>query len=219
MNLTERFIKSLPQYNITYEEIIKCHYVGNDTPTGITYFRMCFPDLERQIPEHHTSCICKQAIKNNHYIADENNINIYVLGSCCIKKFINTGLSKTCSICKAIHRNRKDNLCKYCRKNKSDNIIISEDVISIMKIKEDMIKEDIIKEDIKIEDTDIYNICHRCNKNKVKKPFINCYDCNNKHKIEQSHQYKKCISCDKLVHKKYNKCWNCKDSEHHRYTS
>jgi hypothetical protein len=69
-------------------------------------------------PRHKDKCLCDHPISENCYIykKEGKNIKIRVIGNCCIKKFDLQG--RTCEICNAVHRNRKDNYCNDCRANK-----------------------------------------------------------------------------------------------------
>lgn len=81
---------------------------GKDIPYFKTFWGTTTP-----FP-HKDRCVCKQKIKNNYYISPPDKSNHLVLGSCCIKKFIDKR-TQTCDICLKPHRNRKDNFCDFCR--------------------------------------------------------------------------------------------------------
>jgi len=66
----------------------------------------------KHIP-HDDRCVCNHKIFQNCYIYNTKTDEFRVIGNCCIKKFNLQG--KTCSRCKAPHKNRKDNYCKDCR--------------------------------------------------------------------------------------------------------
>jgi hypothetical protein len=68
-------------------------------------------------PKHKDECICEHHISENCYIykKEKKNIQIRVIGNCCIKKFGVGG--KRCKICDTVHKNRKDNYCNSCRKD------------------------------------------------------------------------------------------------------
>ena len=110
--LTERFIKGLKEYDLTFEEITsgKWSYCGGDTGCHYKYWKLCCPNQET--PEKTKWCVCGHPIVENCYITD--GPTILILGNCCIKKFIPKS-SRTCEICKEPHKNRKDNLCNKCR--------------------------------------------------------------------------------------------------------
>lgn len=72
------------------------------------------PQIE--IPQLTSRCLCFHHITHNRYIKNINTGKIYVVGSCCINKFINEELQgRRCSQCNNRHRHSKDNLCKDCR--------------------------------------------------------------------------------------------------------
>ena len=66
--LTERFIRGLEQYNLTYDEIIKGNwkYCGGDRGRHFNYFKLFWGDDD--LPEHENECVCKHYIENNCYI-------------------------------------------------------------------------------------------------------------------------------------------------------
>lgn len=116
-NLTQRFINGLTKYNLTLNEIqnSKWKYCGGDKGSHYNYFKLYFKDKEKDISKnisHKDYCICGTGIIENCYITD--NIQILVLGNCCIKKFIYKS-SRTCEICDEPHKNRKVNRCNDCR--------------------------------------------------------------------------------------------------------
>jgi hypothetical protein len=113
--LTEKFIRGLESYSITYSEVFlsQWRYCGGDTGQHSNYYRLTHPDYE--FPSHHDACVCGHPIKENCYITDGEQM--LVLGNCCIKKFLkkeNSG--RTCGRCGQAHKNRLDNFCKACRK-------------------------------------------------------------------------------------------------------
>lgn len=113
--LTEKFIRGLESYSITYSEVFlsQWRYCGGDTGQHSNYYRLTHPDYE--FPPHHDACVCGHPIKENCYITD--GAQMLVLGNCCIKKFLkkeNSG--RTCGRCGQAHKNRLDNFCRRCRK-------------------------------------------------------------------------------------------------------
>ena len=62
-------------------------------------------------------CMCGHSIVKQCYIQAKGKpeIGLAVVGSCCIKRFIPTGLDLTCERCHDPHKNRKNNLCNMCR--------------------------------------------------------------------------------------------------------
>ena len=72
-------------------------------------------------PELTDECICGQTLAHNCYIRKDVNTplkDILIIGSCCIKKFIDAGKSRKCEKCNADHKNRKYNLCNICKIDK-----------------------------------------------------------------------------------------------------
>lgn len=192
----KKMIKALEKKGLKYDDFRKYHYAGSDNVSGMEYYRKLFPD--RDYPKHIEYCLCNTKIKNNYYITDDTNI--LVLGSCCIKKFVDTGLKKVCSNCKSVHRNRKDNYCNACR-SKKFNYVELDNQPKINNAYDNVIK---IKQ---YNDTNkLYNMCSVCMNDKVKKPYKMCYPCIDKRK----EFYHKCAieDCNKLTDKKYIYCFN-----------
>jgi len=117
MDLTERFLRGLADYNLTVEEIRsgKWRYCGGNQGRHYRYFKNFFNNVE--LPEQEYNCVCGHHIQENCYIT--NDEDLLVLGNCCIKRFLpNETSCRTCQICKKPHKNRKDNLCHNCRKKR-----------------------------------------------------------------------------------------------------
>lgn len=117
IDLTDRFIRGLEEYGLSYDEIEngKWRYCGGASGSHLKYYKLCYKDQE--LPELVDECICGHRIIDNCYITDGNEI--LILGSCCIKKFIPDS-SRTCERCGEPHKNRKVNRCNLCRKGVCD---------------------------------------------------------------------------------------------------
>jgi hypothetical protein len=111
-SLTNKFIRGLKNYNLTYEEIKNSgwKYCGGNQCRHLNYFRLVFKNDE--LPDEVDNCVCGHYITENCYITD--GIRLLVLGNCCIKKFIPKN-TRTCSNCENPHKNRKVNKCNKCR--------------------------------------------------------------------------------------------------------
>lgn len=127
--LSKAFIEGLKtKHNLTYDEVKTWIFCGGhadtsrcaQTPSEFTayenYFRLCFPN--KPFPAIVTTCVCDQTLMHNCYI--RKNVNspieeILIIGSCCIKKFIDSGKVRKCEKCESEHNNRSDNLCNACR--------------------------------------------------------------------------------------------------------
>ena len=83
--------------------------------THYKYFCQRWKDFFRKQPKvpYEDRCVCNHVITQNCYILNTETKDIKIIGNCCIKKFGLQG--KTCSLCNAIHKNRKDNYCNDCR--------------------------------------------------------------------------------------------------------
>jgi len=80
-------------------------------------------------PKHEDDCLCGHDIKWNCYLMKtrQPEIGAIVVGSCCIERFIPTGMRLACKECGAAHRNRKDNICNDCREKKHYVLVPYED--------------------------------------------------------------------------------------------
>lgn len=121
LELSERFIKGLLDYNLTKDEIKDWRYVGgghttDDRKNDIlnNKYRRYFPKA-KQIPPLTDSCICGHPIQENAFISDGKHL--LILGSCCVKRFLPKGLKQTCKKCGCFWKGQNI-LCKDCRKNK-----------------------------------------------------------------------------------------------------
>lgn len=111
-SLTERFIKGLQEYDLTYDEIRNGNwkYYGGNKGSHLAYYNLA--SKNDILPEPTDECICGHKIKYNCYIT--NGTHIIILGSCCIKRFIPAS-TRTCEVCGNPHKNRKKNKCNECR--------------------------------------------------------------------------------------------------------
>ena len=87
-------------------------YVGGNRNHHLNYFNLVYKN-ERELPAHSQFCRCGHKITENCYIADKQD-NIYVIGNCCIKKFMKHS-KRSCEKCQKPHKNRRDNFCNSCR--------------------------------------------------------------------------------------------------------
>jgi hypothetical protein len=113
--LTDKFIKGLEKYNLTFDEIKKWKYCGGNMNRHYNYFKICFKNND--LPDKVHECVCGHHIKENCYITD--GVEILVLGNCCIKRFVPKN-SRTCQVCGEPHKNRVVNRCNDCRKGICD---------------------------------------------------------------------------------------------------
>ena len=110
----EAIISTLKLYNVCFEDFNKFKYAGcKHTSGGIKAFRMIFG--HDNFPKDYNICLCNTNIIKNYYVTNNKHDQIFILGKCCIKKFINTGTSLLCEICNEPHKNRKNNRCNICR--------------------------------------------------------------------------------------------------------
>ena len=112
MDLTQRFMNGLAEYDMTEEDIKKWRWCGGTAnPSDYDYWTKCFPDCSP--PDTEERCICGQKIAIQNWIT--NGEEFLVIGSECRHKFLYYR-GKTCAMCGEPHKNRKDNHCKTCRK-------------------------------------------------------------------------------------------------------
>jgi hypothetical protein len=118
MNLTEKFIKGLQDYNLSLNDIKGWKYVGGNKGRHLNYFKLIFGENSiDEMPIVEEYCVCGHKIKENCYISKGDQL--LVLGNCCIKKFIPKS-SRTCELCEHPHKNRKVNRCNDCRRGVCD---------------------------------------------------------------------------------------------------
>jgi hypothetical protein len=129
--LSNAFINGLKEkYNMSYDDVKTWIFCGGCANTQCekppeefigyeNYFKLCFPDSVFPIIEN--KCVCDATLLHNCYIRKDVNApvsDILIIGSCCIKKFIDAGKVRKCEKCNADHRNRKYNLCNNCKSEK-----------------------------------------------------------------------------------------------------
>jgi hypothetical protein len=108
---------------IDINDLINYRYAGGDSSSHYTYYaKSFFPNVELlnlRFPPHKDKCLCNHDIIRNFYIKKIGDNNpFYVVGSCCIKKFLPSGFRKSCIKCFEPTRNHKDFICNECRKTK-----------------------------------------------------------------------------------------------------
>lgn len=107
----ERFKDGIRRIGYDPQDVINnWRYFGGDYDSHLKYYIMV--SNNETLPQKEHTCVCGQKIKRNCYL--EKDSDIIVLGSCCIKRFINKS-SRTCSVCGANHKNRKHNFCNLCK--------------------------------------------------------------------------------------------------------
>lgn len=93
------------------DTIIKTHIPTTEN----NYWRICKKDNDI-MPKHMGICLCFHDIKYNCFIKNIKTNKIYVVGRCCIKKFVHKEMAgRRCDICLGPHRNSKNNICFDCR--------------------------------------------------------------------------------------------------------
>jgi hypothetical protein len=155
---------------------------------------------KKTIPTIIKKCVCGQKLKRDHYIfnfedydIDENEnilldtfikLNIMlVIGSCCIKKFMDGGMCTRCDFCDDLTRNREHiyldhnllRLCYNCRPYKNLDINIK---CCMCKCK---------RKDITIKNKQF--VCSLCNKGYIKCSYYACYERSYYFKIKDNKHY------------------------------
>ncbi len=117
LELTNKFIRGIEKYGLTYDEIRvnNWKYCGGNTGRHLNYFKLCCRNED--LPDKVDECVCGHRIEENCYITDGDQF--LVLGNCCIKKFIPKS-SRTCEKCGEPHNNRVVDRCNNCRKGLCD---------------------------------------------------------------------------------------------------
>ena len=190
MDLTQKVINGiLEKHNLTPDDLINYKYCGGNSSNHYNYFLLYF-GKNKEFPIVETKCVCKTPIKQNCYIT--NDIDIIVIGNCCIKKFVKN-CKRTCNECGEFHQNNKINKCNNCKE--------------IYKIKNKNHKCKICHCSLKYFNEN--NYCDNCMKN-------SCITCGNYSGLYNlcNHCYnnKKCIICG-INSNKYDKCLSCKNNE------
>ena len=97
-------------------DLTQYKYCGGDYDSHKNYFNLLCKTHNYTKPDKKAICVCEQSIKNNCYIT-KDDINLIVMGSCCIRRFLLNDLKgRTCDKCNKPHKNRVVNLCNDCRK-------------------------------------------------------------------------------------------------------
>ena len=116
----KRFLEGLKNYNLTADEVKDWWYCGGGHTTQIErhriladLFRSHFPDSD--YPELEENCVCGHPIQENAFIT--NGEQLLVLGSCCVKRFTNSGTKRVCKNCKQPWKGDPKRFCKKCRYN------------------------------------------------------------------------------------------------------
>jgi hypothetical protein len=152
----------LKMYELGYEEkdFNKFKYIGS-SKKGI--LAECWKHLENILPKKECFCLCTKEIKENCYIYNQENKEIYVIGNHCINRFIGEkATGKRCDRCGDRHRNSKDNNCNTCR------LIIEEDKQKkALELKNEKYKY------YKVKCKDCFKDCS---------PYVRCYSCNQRYK-------------------------------------
>ena len=189
MALYDKFVAGVIEIGLTEEEIKKWQYCGGDYSSHKNYFDLRFPKMA--YPDHKQWCVCSHYIKKNAYICNETGDynSIIVIGSCCIKRFMENGMHRTCETCGEIHRNSTVNKCNICR-CLCCGIQVKKDGKCIQ-----------CKQKANIEKN--YEKCSVCDT--LKKIGIKCFEC-------EKREPKKC-ECGKQIASIYTKCWTCNNAK------
>ncbi len=108
-----KFRDGLAKRGVDPDEVMKTwKYVGGNRDSHKNYFETWTKKTKKDPPPYAPECVCGHEIKTNCYIS--NDVEILVVGSCCIKRFMEHK-TRTCSDCNAPHKNRKYNLCNECK--------------------------------------------------------------------------------------------------------
>ena len=144
--LSKKFIIGLEKLGLTLKEVQKYFiYAGGNKTRHLSYYFLKFG--HGNVPPLKKYCICGVRIVENCYIQDSrinphSLDNLYIIGNCCIKKFLPEGRSgRTCKICIKPHSNRKYDLCNVCKKIYQNEEDIEKVCITFGKYKGSLIKD------------------------------------------------------------------------------
>ncbi len=179
------------------DDICNFIYYGGDYDRHLNYFNNIKAITKEITPAHSSKCACGHDISRNGYVKHKTNNKIFVVGSCCINRFMSANQkSRKCVFCNSNHKNYKNSICNDCRKIYC-NICYKKSNSSIC------------------YDCDIkYNnkkICKECNciindsrNNYCKECRVKCYLHNTYHSDNIKHDY--CYYCEDYYHKECKKC-------------
>jgi len=193
------FEKGLSMYGLSLEDIKSWEYCGgNENSPSESYFNDFVKKFGHMAhPECQYNCVCGHKIVTNCYITNKDftpinkmkkiqyqnkQIPILIVGSCCVKQFME-GTKLKCSRCtKTIQRRNKCSkaLCTSCKNERQ------------MEINE-------LERKKKSE----YKQCMDCN-NTVLSKYNRCFTCNSKEK-----KGKECMDCKKTIGDKFERCFMC----------
>lgn len=124
----KRLVANLERiYGLTWDDFKLFFYAGGDTKRHLEYFLSKMGGISQ--PDKAQNCACGQVIVENCYVTRKAKDIVVVMGNCCIKRYVPTGMSKTCEICNKPHKNRKDDICKKCRKEIKDKNKLEKQII------------------------------------------------------------------------------------------
>lgn len=168
--LSKRFIEGLKEYNLSKEDVENFIYIGGDEDDYRKHLHFNGYD-PLDMPKKKDQCLCGHDIKINCYIKSKEGSLILVLGSCCVKRFIKSGLKKTCEKCGNNHKNRKYNICNECKKKLSK---IEEDYLILQMERRRINLFEDLPEEVKIKKSKYHKVNVIISKKTyMNTPFIN----------------------------------------------
>lgn len=98
------------------DDLVNFEYYGGGQGSKANYLllKLSERDSPITIPDPANKCVCGVSIEEQCYLRHKPADKLVVVGSCCVKRFMPTGLSRVCSECGEAHRNRKRDLCNVC---------------------------------------------------------------------------------------------------------
>jgi hypothetical protein len=212
------FEKGLIEYGLSLEDIQSWEYCGGNENAYFNDFVKMFGHMAH--PECEVNCVCGHKIVTNCYITNKDftptkkmkkiqyqnkEIPILIVGSCCVKQFME-GTKLKCEVCGKLHRRNKckTNLCSQCdkkirletkKKEQDKNRELELKYIEIFRKEQDR------KRELEMKCTQ----CIDCDK-KILLKYKRCPPCNTifKEKKENS-----CIDCNKAIEEKFERCYTC----------
>lgn len=101
-------------FSVTNDDDLS-HYVYAGGRNGSMYKYFVMRKTRHEMPDKRDECLCGHHIKENCFIEHRPTGELFVIGNCCIKKWLpKENQRKTCEICNCPHKRTKTNVCTSC---------------------------------------------------------------------------------------------------------
>ena len=74
-------------------------------------------------PDNKDECLCGHSIRYNYYITsndEHEGRDVLVVGSCCMRQFLEDGMRRHCDTCRVVHKRTKNNICFDCENKEKE---------------------------------------------------------------------------------------------------